>query len=139
MNTNVDGRHKAQYALTAIRGIGRRISDLALKKANVDKNKRAGQLTQEEVDNFVNIVTNPIEYKVPVWFINRQRDYKDGKDYHSVSNQIDTRLRDDLERLKKIRNHRGIRHLLNLKVRGQHTKTTGRRGAARAEKRQARD
>ncbi len=42
--------------------------------------------------------------------------------------QIDAKLRDDLERLKKIRNHRGLRHYWGLRVRGQHTKTTGRRG-----------
>ena len=35
---------------------------------------------------------------------------------------------DDLERLKKIRSHRGIRHYWGVRVRGQHTKTTGRRG-----------
>ncbi|GAA5897284.1 hypothetical protein JCM6882_001847, partial [Rhodosporidiobolus microsporus] len=36
--------------------------------------------------------------------------------------------REDLERLKKIRNHRGLRTYWGLRVRGQHTKTTGRRG-----------
>ena len=34
----------------------------------------------------------------------------------------------DIERLKKIRNHRGLRHYWQLRVRGQKTKTTGRRG-----------
>jgi len=42
-------------------------------------------------------------------------------------------LRDDLERLKKIRAHRGLRHYWGLTVRGQHTCTTGRRGARRAD------
>jgi small subunit ribosomal protein S18e len=31
--------------------------------------------------------------------------------------------------MKKIKSHKGIRHHWGLKVRGQHTKTTGRRGA----------
>ena len=31
--------------------------------------------------------------------------------------------------MKKIRTHRGLRHYWGLKVRGQRTKTTGRRGA----------
>ena len=35
-------------------------------------------------------------------------------------------LADDIERLKKIRNHRGLRHYWGIRVRGQHTKTTGR-------------
>ncbi len=47
---------------------------------------------------------------------------------YSRSTEIDQKMRDDLERLKKIRNHRGLRHYWGLRVRGQHTKTTGRRG-----------
>ena len=35
---------------------------------------------------------------------------------------------EDLERLKKIRAHRGLRHYWCIRVRGQHTKTTGRKG-----------
>jgi small subunit ribosomal protein S18e len=35
---------------------------------------------------------------------------------------------EDLERMKKMRLHRGLRHFWNIRVRGQHTKTTGRRG-----------
>jgi hypothetical protein len=45
-----------------------------------------------------------------------------------TSSALDTKLREDLERLKKIRNHRGLRHYWGLRVKGQHTKTTGRRG-----------
>ncbi|KAL0150887.1 hypothetical protein M9458_053806, partial [Cirrhinus mrigala] len=45
-----------------------------------------------------------------------------------LANGLDNKLREDLERLKKIRAHRGLRHFWGLRVRGQHTKTTGRRG-----------
>ena len=45
-----------------------------------------------------------------------------------TSNQVDTKLREDLEKMRKIRLHRGLRHLLGLKVRGQKTNKTGRRG-----------
>lgn len=45
-----------------------------------------------------------------------------------ISNNLETKLREDLEILKKIRAHRGLRHYWGLRVRGQHTKTTGRRG-----------
>jgi hypothetical protein len=40
LNTNVDGKNKVMYALTAIRGIGRRFANLACKKAEVDMRKR---------------------------------------------------------------------------------------------------
>lgn len=43
LNTNVDGKEKIMYALTAIRGIGRRFSNLVCKKAEVDLKKRAGE------------------------------------------------------------------------------------------------
>merc|ERR1712133_118073 len=128
MNTNIDGRKKVMYAMTAIRGVGRRYSNIVLKKADVDLNKRAGELTEEEVEKVVTIMSNPRQYKIPDWFLNRQKDHKDGKYSQLLANQLDTKLREDLERLKKIRAHRGLRHYWGLRVRGQHTKTTGRRG-----------
>lgn len=51
----------------------------------------------------MSIVANPRQYKIPDWFLNRQKDYKDGKYSQLVSNALDMKLRDDLERLKKIR------------------------------------
>lgn len=42
LNTNVDGRTKIMYAMTSIRGIGRRFSNLTCKKAEVDMRKRCG-------------------------------------------------------------------------------------------------
>ncbi|CAI5492312.1 unnamed protein product [Closterium sp. Naga37s-1] len=128
LNTNVDGRTKIMYALTSIRGIGRRFANIVCKKADVDLNKRAGELSAAELENLMVIVGNPRQFKIPDWFLNRQKDYKDGRYSQVVSNGLDMKMRDDLERLKKIRNHRGLRHYWGLRVRGQHTKTTGRRG-----------
>nr|GMD66119.1 40S ribosomal protein S18 [Ipomoea batatas] len=128
LNTNVDGKQKIMFALTSIKGIGRRFANICCKKADIDMNKRAGELSAAEIDNLMTVVANPRQFKVPDWFLNRQKDYKDGGYSQVVSNALDMKLRDDLERLKKIRNHRGLRHYWGLRVRGQHTKTTGRRG-----------
>uniref|UniRef100_A0A0E0KK45 40S ribosomal protein S18 n=1 Tax=Oryza punctata TaxID=4537 RepID=A0A0E0KK45_ORYPU len=141
LNTNVDGKQKIMFALTSIKGIGRRFSNIACKKADIDMNKRqeplspplfvrswAGELSPEELERLMTVVANPRQFKVPDWFLNRKKDYKDGRFSQVVSNALDMKLRDDLERLKKIRNHRGLRHYWGLRVRGQHTKTTGRRG-----------
>lgn len=76
----------------------------------------------------VAIATTPTQFKIPSWFLNRQKDVKDGKSKHVAANGLDTVWREDLERLKKMRLHRGLRHYWSLKVRGQHTKTTGRHG-----------
>ncbi|KAJ9506042.1 hypothetical protein QJQ45_016626, partial [Haematococcus lacustris] len=168
LNTNVDGRVKIMYALTAIKGIGRRFSNIVCKKAEVDMKKRAGECSAEELERLMTIVANPANYKIPTWFLNRQKDYKTGRFTQAgqlvvstvyarlTSGAIDSVMRDDLERLKKIRNHRwdgscwmrcshsahvgvtccarGLRTYWGLRVRGQHTKTTGRAGKTMAAK-----
>ncbi|KJP90156.1 hypothetical protein AK88_00004 [Plasmodium fragile] len=128
LNTNVDGKEKVTIALTAIKGIGKRMATVICKQANVDSTKRAGELTTEEINNIVHIMNAPSQFKIPDWFLNRRKDLKEGKNLHVIANQLDSYLREDLERMKKIRLHRGLRHHWGLRVRGQHTKTTGRRG-----------
>jgi small subunit ribosomal protein S18e len=88
--------------------------------------KRAGELTQEEIAKIVSVISNPQQFKIPVWFLNRPKDIKDGKSCHKYANLLDGILREDLERMKKMRLHRGLRHFWGTRVRGQHTKTTGR-------------
>ncbi|KAK6032031.1 ribosomal protein S13p/S18e [Ostertagia ostertagi] len=90
--------------------------------------KRAGELSEDDFEKIVTIMQNPAQYKIPNWFLNRQKDIKDGKYSQLLSTGVDNKLREDLERLKKIRLHRGLRHYWGLRVRGQHTKTTGRKG-----------
>ncbi|EGW13313.1 40S ribosomal protein S18 [Cricetulus griseus] len=109
-------------------GVGRRYAHVVLRKADIDLTKRAGELTEDEVERVITIMQNPRQYKIPDWFLNRQKDVKDGKYSQVLANGLDNKLREDLERLKKIRAHRGLRHFWGLRVRGQHTKTTGRRG-----------
>lgn len=40
LNTNVDGTRSVQYALTAIKGVGRRFSNVVCKKAEIDLTQR---------------------------------------------------------------------------------------------------
>ncbi|XP_058518492.1 small ribosomal subunit protein uS13-like [Ochotona princeps] len=109
-------------------GVGRRYADVVLRKADTDLTKRAGELAEDEVERVITIMQNPRQYKIPDWFLNRQKHVKDGKCSQVPANRLDNKLREDLERLKKIRAHRELRHFWGLRVRGQHTKTTDRRG-----------
>jgi len=127
LNTNVEGKRNVVYALTRIKGLGRRFANLICKKAEVDVNKRAGDLTADEIEKLVAIIQSPRQFKIPLWFLNRQKDFKTGKYSQIVSQNFDAKLRDDVERLKKIRAHRGLRHWWGIKVRGQHTCSTGRK------------
>ena len=128
LNTNIDGKRKLPFALRMVKGLGIRFAYMICKKAGVDVERRAGTLTVEELEKISDVIADPAKYKIPEWFLNRQRCPKSGKTEHVTSNTVDIRLRDDLERLKKIRAHRGVRHAYGLRVRGQHTCTSGRRG-----------
>merc|ERR1712179_342857 len=96
-NTNIDGKRNIMFALTAIKGIGRRYANIVLKKANIDLTKRAGELSESEVEKIITIMQNPRQYKVPDWFLNRQKDIKDGKTSQVMSNFLDNKLREDLD------------------------------------------
>ena len=64
---------------------------------------RAGELSAKELEELMVIVSNPRTFKIPDWFLNRQKDHKDGRFSQLTSSALDTKLREDLERLKKIR------------------------------------
>ena len=58
-NTNVDGKVKVPFALRTIKGIGRRFATLVCHKAQVDVNRRAGELNESEVNKICDIFANP--------------------------------------------------------------------------------
>merc|ERR550537_1541059 len=116
------------FALRVIKGVGRRFANLVCKVANIDLNRRSGELNEAEMNKIADVLAKPLDYGIPDWFLNRERCIKDGTYSQLISNMIDTRLREDLERMKKARQHRGLRHYLGIKVRGQKTKSSGRTG-----------
>lgn len=128
LNTNIEGKRKIMFAMTKICGIGKRFSNLICKKAEIDVNERAGNMSNEEIEKLVAIINNPKQFKVPDWFLNRQRDIVTGKTSQCVINVLIGAVRGDIERMKKIRVHRGVRHYWGHRVRGQHTCSTGRKG-----------
>lgn len=128
-NTNIDGTKPCITALTAIKGIGRRISDAILKRSNVDLTKRAGELTEQELESITNTITN-LNTILPAFMLNRNKDFSTGADLHLVGNAIDGAFRLFLERGKKMRHVRVGRLVCGLKVRGQRTKSNGRHGGA---------
>lgn len=128
LNTNIEGKRKSMFAMTKICGIGKRFSNLICKKAEVDIDRRAGTLSNEEIEKLVAIIMNPKAFKVPNWMVNRQKDIQTGNTSHVAINVLIAAVRSDIERYKKIRAHRGIRHFWGHRVRGQHTCTTGRKG-----------
>jgi len=62
---------QVMFAITAIKGIGRRLANVACKKAEVDLSKRAGELSASELESLMVVVSNPRQFRVPDWFLNR--------------------------------------------------------------------
>jgi len=125
LNSNVSGVKPIAIALCKIKGIGRRFATLICKKAEIDIRKRAGELTDDEINKVKAIIQNPRQYNIPDWFLNRRKDMQTGKMLHLHAHQMPVKWREDLQKWKKCRRHRGLRHHWGLKTRGQHTKTNG--------------
>ena len=128
-NSDVSGEERLANALTSIRGIGPRISNAIINKLKLDARMLAGKLSDENVAEIEKAIANISDY-VPKWLLNRQNDYDSGEDIHSVSIELKMTLDDDLNRMKKVKSYKGIRHASGHKVRGQRTYSNGRKGLA---------
>jgi small subunit ribosomal protein S13 len=126
-NTDLDGHSTVEYALTGIKGIGIRVGASLADCAGIPRTKKIGELTDAEVDKLEEIIRD-LQNNLPPWLLNRRRDLETGEDRHIFSTDIPLVLRDDINRLKKIRCYRGIRHEQGQKVRGQRTRSNGRTG-----------
>ncbi len=126
--TDIDGSLKTAYGLAEIKGIGVNLAYAICRRLGIDPEMRIGYLTEEEIKKIEDFIASPVEYGLPSWLINRRKDYQTGKDLHLIGPELIFYVKQDIEREKKIKSWRGIRHIFGLKVRGQRTRTTGRLG-----------
>ena len=96
----------------------------------LNPNQRMGYLSSEQIKSIENIIKNPSESNFPSWFLNRRRDVETGENKHLITSDVAFTIRNDIEREKTSGRWRGIRHMFGLKVRGQRTRCTGRKGGA---------
>ena len=126
--TDLDGSKKLAYGLAKIRGVGVVFARAAALAAKLNPEMKIGYLSDEDVKRIEDIILNPEKYSLPSFLYNRRKDLETGLDKHLHGADLEFRQKLDIEFLKEIRCWRGIRHSLGLKVRGQKTRTTGRKG-----------
>ncbi len=126
--TDIDGSLKTAYGLAEIKGVGVNLAYAICRRLGIDPEMRIGYLTDEEIKRIEDVIANPLNYGLPSWIVNRRKDYTTGKDMHLIGPELIFYVKQDIEREKKIKSWRGIRHMFGLKVRGQRTRTTGRLG-----------
>lgn len=94
---------KINIALTYIYGIGLVSSKLILKSAGIDLNKKASELSAEEINKIQNIIDKSF----------------------SVGGELKREVAKNIQRLKEIGSWRGTRHSRRLPIHGR-TKTNSR-------------
>ena len=127
---DLDGTRTVSEAIQGLKGISHRTGQIIANKFNKENNvpldKKLGDLAPEEVKKLEDIVANPGKHGLPIWALNRRKDYDTGEDKHLTMNDLDFQLRNDFQRLADIKSYRGLRHMWGLTVRGQKTKSTHR-------------
>ena len=130
LGNDIPGEKKTLIGLTQIRGIGYMFANSMLQILKINPDSRIGTLSAEQVSSIEKMIQDPKSQNFPTWFLNRQKDVETGDDLHLVTSDIAFNLRNDIEREKGVFSWRGYRHMYGLKVRGQRTRCTGRKGGA---------
>ena len=130
LGNDIPGEKKVLIGLTQIKGIGYNFATAILDTLKISHALNVGDITDSDVQKIEGIITDPAKAGFPRWFLNRQKDIETGQDKHLITSDIPFTLRNDIERERITASWRGYRHLSGLKVRGQRTRTSGRRGGA---------
>ena len=130
---DVDGSLNMERALSRVKGIGMNMAHhLALtveSKLSIPRATEVGTLSESQIADVEKIIKDPEANGIPWYTINRNKDAETGKDMHVVSNDLIFNSRQDVSRDISNKTWRGHRHQYGQKVRGQHTRSTGRTGA----------
>jgi small subunit ribosomal protein S13 len=100
---DIPNEKRIEIALTYIYGIGRNLSKQILTAANVDLNKKAKDLTEDELTRIRKEVDN-----------------------HTVEGDLRREINMNIKTKMEINSYQGTRHKKNLPVRGQRTNRNAR-------------
>ena len=126
-NNDLKGEKQILFALTKIKGVGIVLSNAICRKAGVSLTKKAGYLSPSDVKALEGVIEDPLKAGLPVWMVNRRKDYETGQDKHVFSGNLDFTREMDIKRMKKTKSYVGLRHQWGLPVRGQKTKSNFRK------------
>jgi len=125
-NADLDGKKPLKQALLNVKGVSFTYSNMVCVLSGVDKNKRIGDLSDEEISKVDSVVRNPAGYGAPEWMFNHRKEQETGADMHFISADLDFSKESDLKILKMTKSYRGLRHQWGLPLRGQRTRSNFR-------------
>ena len=125
LSKDIEGRMKLYPSLTKIKGVSWGLSNAVCNLLRLDKKRKISSLTEEEIARLTSFIKEAKD--IPLHLLNRRKDFETGKDKHLVGSDLELQKEFDVKRLKKIKSYRGLRHLSNLPMRGQRTKSNFRK------------
>lgn len=123
LSKDIEGGTKIAAGLTKIKGISWSISNAICNALSLDRKRKIGSLSPEEISKITNFAKSP---SVPVFILNRRFDFETGENKHLLGSDLTLRNEFDIKRLKKIKSYKGIRHGAGLPLRGQRTRSNFR-------------
>jgi len=127
---DIEGSKKLIVAVSEIKGVGYNLAQVLTQTLNINPDKRVGFVTDSEIREIEQAIANPTKAGIPLWYLNRRKNTDTGLNQHMITSDLDFAASNDIEREKLVMSWRGYRHMFGLRVRGQCTRTTGRKGGA---------
>lgn len=129
---DLKGTFPMRRALSSIKGIGMNIGQLLAAIANrelkITDKTMIGELEEAQMQKLEQILAHPEQFGVPIYMLNRSREPISGETRHLIGTDLTYGVKTDIEHEKDVYTWRGYRHAYGQKVRGQHTRSTGRSG-----------
>jgi small subunit ribosomal protein S13 len=129
---DLDGHFTLFKALIRVRGIGttlaKALEKVIYRELKVTKKTRVGDLSEEQITRLDEIIKNPGIHGIKTFLLNRQKDRESGKNMHLLMNDLAFVQKQDIQTEKDIHTYKGWRFTIGQRVRGQHSRTTGRSG-----------
>ena len=127
---DLDGMKKVAIALADVKGVNYNLANAIVNALKIDSRMKLGALSDRQISEIQDCLKDPTKIGIPTFILNHRKDPETGIDTHYIGSDLDFVLKAEIDREKTLASWRGIRHSLGLKVRGQHTRTTGRKGRA---------
>lgn len=94
---------KVRFALRSLYGIGPSNVEDVLRESGVEGDKRARDLSTDELNRIQRVLEK-----------------------YNIEGNLRRLINDNIDRLKRVKSYRGMRHMMGLPARGQRTKTNAR-------------
>jgi len=123
---DIPASKKLYAGLTRVKGVSWGISNVVCLKLGIDRTKKIGELSKDEIAKIEAFLKNPDIYD---FMKNRRTDRETGETKHYIGVELDMKKDFDIRRLKKIRSYKGVRHMAGQPVRGQRTRSHFRKNS----------